>query len=136
MLCFEQRRGAAWRPPRPDRRPLESSSRGGAAALPPVQSQPSWLPAPAALLALPRAWAPEWQRVRTVASMQPALRLAQDRGWLQPRARKPFAPPQARERAWACSPAQAIQVSLPPSRSTVRYSLPRRERGRQAPTSL
>src|SRR6266536_3775893 len=134
MLCFERRRGAAWRPPRPDRRPLESSSPAGAAALPPVQLFS--LPAPAALLALPRAWVPEWRRVRTVALMQPALRLAQDRGWLQPRARKPFAPPQARERAWPCSPAQAIQVSLPPSRSTVRYSVLRRERGRRAPISL
>src|SRR6266516_474350 len=119
MLCFEQRRG-------------------GAAALPPVQSQPSWLPAPAALLALPRAWAPEWQRVRTVALLQPALRLAQDRGWLQPRARKPFAPPRARERAWPCSPAWATPVSLRLPRSTVllRHSVLRRERGRRAPTSL
>src|SRR6266511_3297835 len=132
MPCFERPRGAPWRPARRDRRRPESSSPAGAAALPPLQLFS--LPAPAALLALPRAGVPEWRRVRTVALLQPAVRLARDRGWLQWRARKPFAPPRVRDRACPRSPAWATPVLL--SRSTVllRHSVLRLERGRRAPT--
>src|SRR4029453_18863156 len=91
MPCFERPRGAPWRLARRDRRRPVSSSPAGAAALPPLQLFS--LPAPGALLALPRAWVPEWRRVRTVALLQPAVRLARDRGWLQWRGGGAFLPP-------------------------------------------
>src|SRR4029450_140510 len=126
MPCFERPRGAPWRSARRDRRRPESSSPAGAAALPPLQLFS--LPAPAALLALPRAWVPEWRRVRTVALLQPAVRLARGRGWLQWRGGGTLVPP----------PAWATPVSLRLPRSTVllRHSVLRLERGRRAPTSL